>query len=342
MNLNEIKLEALTDTLRIGKISDQEYFSKKYSAYVSNSRLGNINPEQGGSPEKFFHPMGNIYSDSLILGSAVHTKVLQSDLFELVQIERPNAKLGFVCDYIWDHSGDSHEITDEAIFKASEAVDYYKDVLNERRVNVIKEAYAPYYRDRIAYKLKTDIEPMFLSPKLYETATNCIEACNANKSFQRLMHPDYMLEEPISENEQAFLLDIRCSFPDKDPIVVRLKSKLDNYTIDFESNTITVNDLKTIGSVLPKFEGNDGNLVRFHYSREMAIYLWLLKLYVARKYGMKNPHMNVNYLVVSTISGYYTKVRAATNMEIKQGFNELRYLLKLVAYYIAYEGYGLN
>ena len=45
MNLSEIRLEALTDTLRIGKISDQEYFSKKYSAYVSNSRLGNINPE---------------------------------------------------------------------------------------------------------------------------------------------------------------------------------------------------------------------------------------------------------------------------------------------------------
>ena len=44
MNLSDIKLEALTDTLRIDKISDQEYFSNKYSAYVSNSRPGNINP----------------------------------------------------------------------------------------------------------------------------------------------------------------------------------------------------------------------------------------------------------------------------------------------------------
>jgi hypothetical protein len=342
MNLSEIRLEALTDTLRIGKISDQEYFSQKYSAYVSNSRLGLINPEQNGSPEKFFNPIGNIYSDSLILGSAVHTKVLQSEFFDLVQIERPNAKLGFVCDYIWDHSGDSHEITDETIYVASEAVGYYKDTLNDKRIKAVKDAYAPYYRDRIAYKAKAGIEPMFLSPKMYETAMGCIEACQANDSFRRLMYPDYMLKAPISENEQAFLMDIKCDFPDKDPIIVRLKSKLDNYTIDFDNNTITVNDLKTIGAILPKFDGNDGNFERFHYSRELAVYLWLLKQHVAKKYGMTNPHMKVNCLVVSTISGYYTKVYEVTNKEIDHGFKEFRYLLKLVAYYIAYEGYGLN
>lgn len=57
---------------------------------------------------------------------------------------------------------------------------------------------------------------------------------------------------------------------------------------------------------------------------------------------MINPHMKVNCLVVSTISGYYTKVYAVTNKEIDQGFKEFRYLLRLVAYYIAYEGYGFN
>ena len=57
---------------------------------------------------------------------------------------------------------------------------------------------------------------------------------------------------------------------------------------------------------------------------------------------MINPHMKVNCLVVSTISGYYTKVYAVTNKEIDRGFKEFRYLLRLVAYYIAYEGYGLN
>ncbi len=342
MDLSKIKLEAQVDTLKIGKITDQEYFSKKYSAYVSNSRLGSINPAQEGSPEKFFNPMGSIYSDSLLLGSAVHTMVLQPNYFELIQIERPSAKLGFVCDYIWEHSGDSHDITEELIQEASTVIDYYKDSLNTKRIKVIEEAYEPYKRDRLAYTPKEGIEPMFLSPKIYEKAVNCIQACQNNINFTKLMHPEFMLEEPVSENEQAFLLDVKCSFPDKDPIVIQLKSKLDNYTIDFDSNTITVNDLKTIGAILPKFEGSDGNKERFHYSREMAIYLWLLKQYVAKKYGMTNPCMKVNYLVVSTISGYYTKVYEATNKEIQKGFDEFRYLMRLVAYYIAYEGYEFS
>lgn len=342
MNLSEIKLEALENTLRIGKISDQEYFSPKYSAYVSNSRLGNINPDQGGSPEKFFNPIGKIYSEALILGSAVHQQVLQNEFFEIVSIDRPSSKLGFVCDFIFEHSNENHEITEELIRKASEEVGYYKGSLTEKRINDVKEAYAKYKESRESYIEKDGIEPMFLTPKMYETASKCIEACN-NQEFSELLYPSYLLEKPVSENEQAFLLDIKCSFPDKEDIIVRLKSKLDNFTIDFESNTITVNDLKTIGSVLSKFDqGDDCNMIKFHYYRELAIYIWLLRMYAEQKYGMKNPHMKCNCLVVSTIPDYYTKIYKVTNKEIARGFKEFRFLLKLVAYYIAYEGYGLN
>ena len=56
MNLKEIKLEPLLDTLTLTKIPDEIYFSEKYSKYVSNSRLGKLNPRQGGSPEQFFAP----------------------------------------------------------------------------------------------------------------------------------------------------------------------------------------------------------------------------------------------------------------------------------------------
>jgi hypothetical protein len=339
MNLNEIKLEVLPETLRIGKISDQEYFSKKYSAYVSNSRLGSINPEQGGSPEKFFNPMGGIYSDSIILGSACHEIYLQPEYFELVQIERPNAKLGFVCDYIWEHF---REISDAAIIEASQVIDYYKDSLTDKKIAAVREAYDSYYKERITYKEKEGIEPMFLSPKLYETAVNSIQACNNNQAFTKIMHPDYLIEEPVSENEQAFTVDFKCSFPDKDPIVIKWKSKLDNYVIDFESNTITVNDLKTIGAIVSKFDGESGNFGRFHYYREFFIYIYLLKLYVGQKYNLKNPKITANALVVSTIPGNYTKVYEVTNKEIKKGLDEFKYLMRLVAYYIAYEGYGLD
>ena len=69
MNLKEIKLEPLLDTLTLTKISDEIYFSEKYSKYVSNSRLGKPDQKQGGSPEQFFAPfVSSGYSAALELG----------------------------------------------------------------------------------------------------------------------------------------------------------------------------------------------------------------------------------------------------------------------------------
>lgn len=218
MNLNKIKLTLIEDSLFVGKIDDKDYFSKDYSSFVSNSRLGNINPKQDGSPDKFFNPSTKFFSDSLILGSACHVKVLQDELFDLVQIDRPNAKLGFVCDYIWDYNK-SHELSDEAIKFASDTVGYYKDKLSPKVLKGIQEAYFKYYHSRINIKEKENVETMYLSPKIYETATNCIRACHENKQFQKLLKPEGLLEEPISENEQAFTVGIKCEFPDKEPII---------------------------------------------------------------------------------------------------------------------------
>ena len=84
MKLADIKITPLLDTLRLEKIDDAVYFSEKYSGYVSNSRLGLLNPRQEGTPEKFFagfKPVG--YAPALEMGSAVHELVLQPDLFEL-------------------------------------------------------------------------------------------------------------------------------------------------------------------------------------------------------------------------------------------------------------------
>lgn len=68
MELNDIQIIPLLDTLRLQKISDEVYFSEKYKGYVSNSRLGLINPQQNGTPEKFFEGFKSGYSSSLELG----------------------------------------------------------------------------------------------------------------------------------------------------------------------------------------------------------------------------------------------------------------------------------
>ena len=96
----EIKLTPLFDSLKLEKIDDSVYFSKKYSNYISNSRLGLL---KSGGPESFFAGFKPIYSSSLDLGSAVHEMSLQSELFTICEdVDKPTAKLGVLSDKIYN------------------------------------------------------------------------------------------------------------------------------------------------------------------------------------------------------------------------------------------------
>lgn len=70
MNLDEIKITPLLDTLRLEKISDSVYFSEPYKNYVSNSRLGLIYDFEIGleTPERFFEGFKPKYSAAFDLG----------------------------------------------------------------------------------------------------------------------------------------------------------------------------------------------------------------------------------------------------------------------------------
>lgn len=65
-----IKLQPIYETLAFKDISDETYFSSEYCEYVSNSKLSLINPDQGGSVEKFKEGF-KASSDSLILGKRI-------------------------------------------------------------------------------------------------------------------------------------------------------------------------------------------------------------------------------------------------------------------------------
>ena len=103
-----------------------------------------------------------------------------------------------------------------------------------------------------------------------------------------------------------------------------------NYTIDKETNTIVVNDVKTIGKIVSEFPDN---FKKFHYHRELSLYSWLLSLVAKKYYGMENCTIRSNCLVVSTIPKYYTKVYEVTKADFTRGWEEFKVLLRLVAYY---------
>lgn len=341
MELKDIKLRPLLDTLRLEKISDKIYFSEKYSGYVSNSRLGLINPRQDGNPDKFFTGFTNTFAPALELGSAVHELVLQPDSFELSEdIGKPTAKLGVMADELYPIFL-KRDVTPDDVIAASNKVDYYKGKITDKIINAVIESSITYWKNRQIkeFDLSQDKEIIYLSNKVLEITKSCVSSLTNNKQVQDLLHPEGLLETPISENEQAILLDVEATCPNGKTFILHLKSKLDNYTIDLETNTVVVNDVKTIGKIVSEM---DNNIVKFHYSREFAMYLYLLKLCAEKFYNIYNPKLQANYLIVSTIPNFYSKVRPVTYRELQQGFHEFKTLLKYVAYQIGYRDYSLD
>lgn len=339
MQLSEIKLTPLLDTLQLVKISDAEYFSPKYGECISNSRLGLLNPRQGGSPESFFTGFKDEgFISSLVIGSAVHELVLQNESFELAPaLGKPTAKMGAMADELYPVWLE-HPIRTSDITEASNKINYYKGKLTPDRIKQVNEQCIPYWKARKKLVSNSNKELIYLDDKSRDTVYNCTEALINNPQVQELLHPSGLIDAPISLNENALLLDIQAECPNGKTFIMHLKAKLDNFTIDLESDTVVVNDVKTIGKVVSEI---DSNISKYHYSRELAMYLFLLRLYVIKEYGIENPTMKANYLVVSTIPQYYTKVRAMTKKECYEGLHEFRTLLRYAAYQIGYNGYSL-
>lgn len=339
MQLSEIKLTPLLDTLQLVKISDAEYFSPKYGEYISNSRLGLLNPRQGGSPESFFTGFKDEgFISSLVIGSAVHELVLQNESFELAPaLSKPTAKMGAMADELYP-VWLKHPIRTADITEASNKINYYKGKLTSDRIKQVNEQCIPYWKARKQLVSNSNKELIYLDDKSRDTVYNCVEALTNNPQVQELLHPSGLIDALISLNENALLLDVQAECPNGKTFIIHLKAKLDNFTIDLESDTVVVNDVKTIGKVVSEI---DSNISKYHYSRELAMYLFLLRLYVIKEYGIKNPTMKANYLVVSTVPQYYTKVRAMTKKECYAGLHEFRTLLRYAAYQIGYNGYSL-
>lgn len=342
MELREIQLRPLLETLKLEKISDEVYFSKPYSHYVSNSRLGLINPRQGGSPDKFFTGFTSSgYNPSFLLGSIVHSQVLQPEYFELSEyIGKPTAKLGAMADELFQVFC-SRDILDKDIIKASDKIEYYKGKMTKEKIKNVRESCLEYWQNRQKQELSlsSNKEVFYADLKMTETAKSCIESLQNNKQVMKLLHPEGLIETPISACEQAILLDVEAICPNGKKFILHLKSKLDNFTIDKETNTIVVNDVKTLGKILSEF---DSNVKNFHYDREIAMYIYLLKMVAEKFYGLINPKVQANYLVVSTIPNFYSKVVPISYGDITRGFHEFKTLLKYVAYNIGYKNYSLD
>lgn len=331
--IKQIKITPLLDTLKLKNISDEEYFSEYRKDYISNSRLGILIKD---GVEAFFKNEPSPYNPSFETGGLIHTMVLQPESYEVIKgVFKPTAKAGLMADALYKSDGTIP--SNDEIKAQSYIIGYYKDKLTENRLTEFKQKAEPYWRDRFLYETNNpfkegDKKRIYTDERNFELLNNCVEALNKNKAIQSLLHPTSGISPVIVMNEHTLLMDIQMEVPGYEPRIYKLKAKLDNFTL--EDDTITVNDLKTSSKPASIFDPE-----YFHYQREIAFYSFLLKLFVKKEYGIENPKVKGNFLVVSTIPEYTTSVVAMTQKLFKSGWTEATYLLRNVAYFNQVKGY---
>ena len=334
--MKEIKLEDFTivpilSSLRRVDMSDEEYFSKTYQDYVSNSRLKNINPNEGGSPALYKNPP-HFSTSSLEIGSAVHECLLQPEEFELApKLSKPTAKLGTCVDAIIKFRKQGFSIYD-SIIKASYEADYYAGRLTPSKIHTIIEKGLPYYMAQKSLK-GTEIT---LSDPDWDTATKCIKSLQNNQIIMDKLHPTTMFGDTIpSYNEDAMFIDYAVLYQGRS-IILKYKMKIDNWTIDKDNKVLTLNDLKTSFKPVNWFMNPEyGSFAHYHYARQFAFYSDVLRMYCMKEYGYNQNEWDfkANVLVVSTSEECSSKCYAINPTQIKKGRKEYKELLKRVAYY---------
>ena len=336
--IKQVKITPILESLKLEDISDEEYFSKKFSNYISNSRLGVLKRD---GAKTFFEGIPQTYNASFETGSLIHQMVLQNDDYEVIpKVFKPTAKAGLMADALYKSDGNIP--TDDEIKAQSYIIGYYKDKLTTNRLKEFRDKAEPYWRDRYIYEQKNPIKEgdkkrIYTDERNFELLNNCLKTLNDDKQIQDLLHPTGLVSDPIIGNEKTILLDIQMEVPGFEPKIYKLKAKLDNFSIDVDDATVTVNDLKTTSKLAKDFDPT-----YFSYQREIAFYSWLLKLVAQKFYSLEKAITLGNFLVVSTIPDYNTCVYPMTAKLFLLGWREVLYLLKTVAYLNIVKGYEFS
>lgn len=326
------------DSVHREAIDDGEYFSTKYSKFLSNSRLRWINPAEGGSPELFANPPRLILG-ALNLGTFIHTSVLTPDEYYLApKIDKPSAKLGLVLDEI-DRLLKSKKLKfdsfDDLVRTAALNVDYYSKTVDSK-IDSIKTAWNQYATKIEELKPLAEGKPILaLSNNDLDIATNCVNSLKNNPAIMSKLHPTDVFGDPIeSYCEDALFMDYIVTYQGKQCATLRFKLKIDNWTIDEDNKVVTVNDLKTTGKSVDHFVEPEGSLNKLHYYRQLAIYKSILMYYLLKTRGTSETSgwtVNCNILAVETVMNNYSKSFIINDEYIHRGIDEAHELLKRVA-----------
>lgn len=350
-DLNKIKLNFHTQsTERIENVSDEDYFGERWKDYISNSSLKLINPDEGGNPRKFLTGFKEKFNTaSLELGTSVHRMVLEKDKYYVNDVEKPDGKAGNVLDRYFQLTQEG--VPDEqALIQACNELDYYTKSLTQKRLDNLLESGKPYLDYLIEQSACESC--ITLSSEMKTRLDLCLSSLKGNTLIQDLLNPGVE-----NYNEDVLISEVTATLASDDPmdfedikIDMKLKAKIDNWSVDTVNKILTLNDLKTTGGSISNFSGTifetqglsgevfvkraEGSFQKFRYYRQMAMYAHMLKSYAEEKYGFDESWtFNVNMLVVETNAPYLSHVFTVSDPWLNKGKHEFIQLVKRIAYH---------
>lgn len=339
-----IEVRLIPESIQLIKMTDEEYFSEKYKDYISNSLLSLIDPTDGGSSKKYEQGYENSgYNESFELGSAVHAVILQPNEFEIPEIYKPTGKLGMFALEVFRQRQSLGMPIWAAIYEASIKTDYYSGKLKGARLKAAIQGSLAFYKERMKYTPKEGVQTLFLSKPIKTKYDSCVASITASKEIQDIFYPKGLFSPADVYNEYAILCEADIVHIDTGIVRrVKLKAKLDNFTIDHETQTITLNDLKTTSKPIGYFMGNHstftnsegkvvtqwfpGSFQKYRYYRQLGVYLWLLRCAVKEIHNIDYTP-KVNLVVVETSNNFEWRVFPVEGDYLRAGIQEFKRLL---------------
>lgn len=324
-------------------MSDDLYFGKGLPGFKSNSRMGLINPKEGGSVSKYINGFES-KSDAFRLGTAVHQLVLERDNYKIAEVTVPSDGTRRIVNTVYTLTTreDNQMTYDDAFEFAIKLHNYYKGNPGEKRTKSLKDSTLAYY-DYLCDNGEEGI--VYLDNAMKEKCINALAAIDNNIEFEGLLNPKVNLDTANDVVDSYNEYVMTCSIKYRG-VIHHLKLKMDNFTVNHTTKKVTLNDLKTTSSRIGNFMGVEtlgivnfelvpmkleGSFQKFHYYRQMYMYSTILKQWVYETFGDEYELDGCNMLVVET-AGFKpeAKVFGVSDHWMKQGKKEFEYLLGLI------------
>ncbi|MDC6350719.1 PD-(D/E)XK nuclease family protein [Zeaxanthinibacter sp. PT1] len=296
------------------------YYSVKR---VSSSSLKYIDPEEGGSPQKFKSFLdGTLKEDKksyLINGTLIHMSILEPHKFVIANVTKPSATLGEIADNMVQNEV---ELTDENILAAIEAFGFQNNWKPGTKVKKFKtEGGIEYVRYMQNIKNTGKIG-------MSESTGKIVDACKTSL----LMDPQcYFWLKEIEDEEDIEAVNEKEVFWEMKVagVTLKFKAKIDRLIINHKFKTYFLLDVKTTGQPISEFPIKFEN---FKYPRQMRFYK-KAAAELMKQLGYGEYLLESAFIAAVETSNYHTAQLFDVTAYLEEKDQEIPSLLKRIAFH---------